>query len=75
MKKLTLNELQIVSGGIAWGPAIGNFLAGALVSDFLYNPAKKAIVKAYTNENTKMVNAFKRNPSTLTNRFSFNGDF
>lgn len=73
MKELNLNELQTVSGG-SWG-AVGNFLAGAIASDIFYNPVKRAIIRHYTNENTRMVDAFRRNPSTVTNRFSFNGDF
>ncbi|ASK27400.1 bacteriocin [Neisseria chenwenguii] len=75
MKNLTVKELQTVSGGGGFGTFVGGTMVGAAITDVFYNPFKQAVIDHYTSTNAKMVSDFKKSPSTLENRFSFNGDF
>lgn len=73
MKHLSESEIKNVSGGSLGGligkgiDRIGRVLTvreiGKMASDH------------FSREHDKMVADFKRDPSTVTNRFSFNGDF
>lgn len=73
MKHLSEFEIKNVSGG-----SLGSFITKGIDNigrGFTIYEVGKLVSDHFSKEHDKMVADFKRDPSTVTNRFSFNGDF
>lgn len=72
MKHLSESEIKNVSGG-SLGGLIGKGI-DYIGRMFTVREIGRMASDHFSQENAKLVADFKRDPSTLTNRFSFNGD-
>ncbi|WGE32273.1 hypothetical protein NYR60_01255 [Actinobacillus genomosp. 2] len=72
MKALNKIEIVNVSGG-HWTGTIASFLGGYIGSKYLDKVTEK-VEKNLNDFGHKQADSFRKEPSIITERFSFNGD-